>query len=54
MIALVIVVVVFLWTAGVAAQKGRSAWGWGLATLLIGVFALILVYVLPPKEKETR
>ena len=42
--------VVFLlavWTAHLAKTKGRSAWGWGAAALILGLLPLHLFGVLP-------
>jgi hypothetical protein len=36
--------------AGVAAAKGRSAFGWGILGLFFSIFTLIVVIVIPSKK----
>ncbi len=41
-------------TAAVAASKGRSGFGWFLLGCLFGIFALIVVAVMPNLKHEMR
>lgn len=39
------------WSVNVARKRRRSPAAWGVLTLLVGIFAVILLYILPTKAQ---
>lgn len=42
---------VIAWSVNVARKRGREAAAWGIVAVFIGVFAVIVLYLLPSRKE---